>query len=184
MRSYEFTFILSGIDPEAKDIEEKFFDAGCCDATLVFMKGLLAVSFDREAEAYVHAVVSAYRDVLKTGATVERFEPDFLVSAAEIAERSELTRAAVSNYTRGLRKEDFPAPVARIMSDSPLWDWVEVSSWLHKKGRVSRDVVVDARIGRTINIVCQSNNPVHDIEKRFVGLLSNPFELQSILPFE
>lgn len=179
MRSYEFTFIASGVDPESPDLEEKFFEAGCDDATLAFMKSLLAITFDRAAESYVHAVVSAFRDVLKTGVTVERFEPDFLVSAAEIAERSELTRSAVSNYTRGLRG-DFPPPKARIMSESPLWDWVDVSSWLFKKGLLTREAVVDARVGRTINFVVQAKSPVHDIEKRFAGFLKNPAELPSI----
>ena len=179
MRSYEFTFIASGVDPESSDFEAKFFEAGCDDATLAFMKGLLAITFDREAEGYVHAVVSAYRDVLKTGVTVERFEPDYLVSAAEIAERATLTRSAVSNYTRGLRG-DFPPPIAPIMSDSPLWDWVDVSGWLHKRNMIGREAVVDARIARTLNVFVQSKSPVHDIEKRFSGFLSNPFGLQSL----
>ncbi|MCF8471009.1 MAG: hypothetical protein K9G30_09515 [Parvibaculum sp.] len=179
MRSYEFTFIASGIDPESHDLEDRFFEAGCDDATLAFMKGLLAITFEREAEGYVHAVVSAFRDVLRAGATVERFEPDFLVSAAEIAQRSTLTRAAISNYTRGLRG-DFPSPIARIMSESPLWDWVDVSSWLFKKGLIGREAVVDARIGRTLNFVVQSKSPLHDIEKRFAGFLKNPGVLPSI----
>ena len=77
MRSYEFTFIASGVDPEAEDLEDRFFEAGCDDATLAFMKGLLAVNFCREADSYVHAVVSGYHSVVAAGAVVERFEPDF-----------------------------------------------------------------------------------------------------------
>ena len=76
MRSYEFTFIASGIDPESDSFEDRFFEAGCDDATLSFMKGLLAISFNREAAGYTHAVVSALRDIRKTGVTIERLDPD------------------------------------------------------------------------------------------------------------
>ncbi|MES1989537.1 MAG: hypothetical protein V4441_01125 [Pseudomonadota bacterium] len=179
MRSYEFTFIASGPNPESADLEDRFFGAGCDDATISFMKGLLAISFNREAEGYAHAVVSAFRDVLKTGITVERFEPDFLVSAAEIATRANITRAAVSNYTLGKRGE-FPSPIARIMSDSPLWDWVDVSSCLYKKGHIGREAVVDARIDRTMNIFVQSQTQPVNIEKRFIRFLSDPSSLPSI----
>lgn len=171
MRSHEFTFIASGVDPEAADLEDRFFEAGCDDATLGFMKGLLAVNFCREADTYVHAVVSAYHNVLATGATIERFEPDFLVSASEIAERSHLTRQAVSNYTKGIRGEEFPAPVARIMSDSPLWDWVDVSSWLFKRRLVTRETVVDARVSRTMNWFVQSKEKLAGVEKLLAGFL-------------
>lgn len=177
MQSYEFTFIASGVDPESSGLEDRFYEAGCDDATLSFMKGLLAVNFDREAETYVHAVVSAYHSVVKAGVTVERFEPDFLVSASEIATRSNQTRQAISNYTKGLRGEKFPAPIARISSESPLWDWVEVSSWLFKKELVSRKQAVDARVARTMNIVVQSREQFPDSEKRLVAMLNTPVQI-------
>jgi hypothetical protein len=172
MKAYEFTFIVSGIDPEASDLEDRFFEAGCDDATLALMKGVLAVSFDREADSYVQAIASAYHDILKVGVTIERFEPDFLVSATEIAERSALTRAAISNYVRGLRGDGFPAPVARITSESPLWDWVDVAGWLHNKGQVQHDVVVDAGIARSVNLLVQRKNKPGKIDSEIAKLLA------------
>ena len=177
MNSYEFTFITSGIDPESPGFEDRFFESGCDDATLAFVKGLLAVNFNREAETYVHAVVSAYHSVKSVGVSIERFEPDFLVSAAEISARAAITRQRISNYTQGLRSDGFPAPVARIMSESPLWDWVDVSSWLFKKDIVSREHVVAARIDRTMNKVVQSKTMLAGIEKRLGFFLLSSAEL-------
>ena len=57
------------------------------------------------------------------GARVERIEPDHLVSMADIARRAGLTRAAISLYAKGMRAQEFPAPVARVTSEIPLWDW-------------------------------------------------------------
>jgi len=165
MSEHEFTFIVSGLDPHADDFADRFFEAGCDDATLMLTHGLIAVSFAREAENYTHAVVSGYRDVRKAGAYVERFEPDFLVSKSEIANRSGLTRAAISHYVAGDRGEDFPAPCARVLSKSPLWDWVEVSDWLHRNDQVSADIVVNARVSRVINWFVQKEDKIPDAEK-------------------
>lgn len=80
MGSHDSTFIVSGVDAHADDFEGRFFEAGCDDATLVLAHGLVAVCFTREADDYAHAMVSAYADVLGTGATIEHIEPDLLVS--------------------------------------------------------------------------------------------------------
>ena len=34
MKIFEFRIIASGLDPEAEDFADRFFDAGCDDATL------------------------------------------------------------------------------------------------------------------------------------------------------
>jgi transcriptional regulator with XRE-family HTH domain len=151
MAEFEFTYIASTSDLEAPDLEDRFFEAGCDDATLFVTKGMLAVCFIREEKNFAHAVCSALRDIEKTDVKVERFEPDFLVSQSEIAKRADLSRAAVSLYVKGERGNGFPNPYARILSDSPLWDWVEVAQWLHRSGQVPLQVAVDAEISRTIN---------------------------------
>jgi len=88
MKIHEFTIIASGLDPEADDFEDRFFDAGCDDATIAFQKGVIIVEFAREAVSFSKAVTSVYEDVLHAGANVERVEPDYLGSLSEIAERS------------------------------------------------------------------------------------------------
>ncbi|RVH50683.1 hypothetical protein CN135_32145 [Sinorhizobium meliloti] len=151
MNNFQFTIIASGLDPEAEDFEDRFFNAGCDDATITFARGAILLEFDRRARNFAHAVASAIDSVRAAGASVERVEPDYLVSLSEIAERADLTRAAVSQYAKGDRGQGFPMPVARVTSESPLWDWVDVARWLHKRKRVDLDEVVRARFVRRCN---------------------------------
>lgn len=76
MSEFQFSYLVSGLDPHADDFADRFYEAGCDDATIMLTRGLVAVCFAREADNYSQAVVSSYRDVLKTGAHIERFEPD------------------------------------------------------------------------------------------------------------
>jgi hypothetical protein len=151
MKTHEFTIIASGLDPEMEGYEDRFFEAGCDDSTLSFQKGVIIVEFSREAVSFSKAVSSAYEDVQRAGAKVERVEPDHLVSLSDIAERSGLTRQAISLYTRAERSSGFPNPVARVTSNSPLWDWLEVTEWLHAHARIDREAVVNARIVKEAN---------------------------------
>ena len=146
VKTFEFSIIASGLDPQADDFEDRFFEAGCDDATLVFARGVMILTFAREAASLDEALVSAIRNVRAAGARVERIEPDSLVSLSEIAHRSSLTRQAISNYAagKGKRAEGFPHPVARITSESPLWDWPSVAGWLSAKGVVSDERVAEA----------------------------------------
>ena len=146
MAKHEFSIIASGVDPAADDFETRFLDAGCDDATVSFQKGYAILDFTRSAPSLEDALSSAIEQVRRAGARVERIEPDPLVSLADIAARTGLTRAAVSNYWRGHRGEGFPAPVARITSDSPLWDWATVAEWLRARGSTTRGVANAARV--------------------------------------
>ena len=179
MKTHEFAIIASGLDPEADDFEDRFFEAGCDDATISFQKGVIVLEFAREARSFSHAMISAISDVQKAGAKVERFEPDYLVSLSDIAARSGLSRAAISLYCQGKRASGFPAPVARVMSESPLWDWVDVSRWMHKQSRVSQEVVLQARMVREANILTQAHALSSDqftrkLEKRLAAVEGSP----------
>jgi hypothetical protein len=151
MNTYEFTIIASGLEPTAPDFENRFFEAGCDDATLAFVKGRIIVEFQRESRNFSHALASAIRDVIRAGATVEHIEPDYLVSLSDIADRCSLSRSALSLFAKGERGERFPAPVARITSESPLWDWVHVARWMYHRRTVSLTILVQAKIVRDAN---------------------------------
>jgi len=153
MRTHEFTLIARGLDPEAVDFEDVLFAAGCDDATVAFQRGALVLEFARTAKSFALALASAVRDVGRTGATVERVEPDPLVSLSEIAERAGLSRAAISHYALGHRGEGFPAPVARVTTESPLWDWAEVAHWMRWVGKAKVDdtAVLQARLVKACN---------------------------------
>ncbi len=62
-------------------------------------------------------------------------------------------RAAISLYGRGERAEGFPHPIARVTTDSPLWDWVEVSAWMYHRHKLPLGAVVEAKMVREVNRV-------------------------------
>src|SRR5260370_32556555 len=82
---HEFTIIASGLDPNADDFENRFFEAGCGDATISLQKGSIIEEFSREAQTFASALISACADVVRAGAKVDRIEPDHLVSLSDIA---------------------------------------------------------------------------------------------------
>jgi hypothetical protein len=156
MKSYQFILVASGTSPDDADFDSRFFEAGCDDATLSFARGMVILDFDREARSFAKAVASAIKDVERAGALVVHVEPDSLVSLSEIAERASLTRAAISLYAKGERGSGFPAPIARITTDKPLWDWVPVSGWLFQRGHLDRQAALEAKVVRRTNIVLQA----------------------------
>ena len=70
MKTHEFTIVASGLDPEAEDFEDRFYEAGCDDATISFQKGVILLEFAREAPSFAKALISAIADVQRTGAEV------------------------------------------------------------------------------------------------------------------
>jgi|SRR5665811_244518 len=151
MKTYEFSVIASGLDPQAEDFEARFYDGGCDDALVSFQKGHIIIDFAREAESIDAAIASAIENVAALGATVDRVEPDPLVSLADIAARTEMSRAAMSLYAKEQRAEGFPAPVAKVTSNSSLYDWPEVSMWLCRHGKVDRDTAIAAAVVKEAN---------------------------------
>lgn len=167
-KTHEFTIVASGLDPEAEDFEDRFYVAGCDDATISYQKGAIILEFSREAQSFARALISALSDVQEAGARVDRVEPDYLVSLSDIAQRSGLSRAAISLYCKGERAQGFPPPVARVTSESPLWDWVDVSRWMVRHSKLSHEVVLQARMVKEANLVAQSHSLRRD---RFVKQL-------------
>lgn len=149
--TFEFAIVASGLDPEADNFFDRFYDAGCDDATIAFQKGHIILDFTREAETLEGAIASAIADVAKAGAKVERIEPDPLVSLSDMAARAGMTRAALTNYFKGHRAENFPAPVARVTTESPLWDWATVARWMYEQKKLPREAALEAEIVRQAN---------------------------------
>ncbi|MHB8284234.1 MAG: hypothetical protein ACYDD1_06110 [Caulobacteraceae bacterium] len=164
MKTYEFTVIASGLDPAADDFENRFYEAGCDDATIAFQKGHIIVDFARRAESIAEAILSALEVVAAAGAHIDRIEPDPLVSLSDIAMRAGMTRAAISLYANGRRGQGFPPPIAKITSDSALWDWAAVAGWLFEHDRLPRDAVVVAKIVRQITQALDSGEQQVDAQ--------------------
>jgi hypothetical protein len=160
MKMHEFSVIASGLDPQADDFESRFFNSGCDDATVSFQKGHIILDFAREAKSIEEAISSAVECVVKAGANVDRIEPDPLVSLADIAARVHMTRAAMTQYAKGQRRNgDFPAPVVRVTSDSPLWEWSSVARWFFKEEKLDRSIAVEAEVVRAANEAIEKGGP-------------------------
>ena len=155
---FEFAVIASGPDPEQDVTLDRFHEAGCDDATIAFQNGRFVVAFTREAATFEEAVASAVADVARAGAKVERIEPDPLVSLADMAARTGMSRAAMTNYFKGHRAEAFPPPVAKVTSESPLWDWATVARWMFEHRRIERYAAIQADIVREANAAIAEGN--------------------------
>lgn len=151
--TFEFTIVASGLDPEAEDFFDRFYEAGCDDATVAFQNGHIILDFTREAATLEEAIASAVADVARSGARAERVEPDPLVSLSDMAARAGLSRAAMTNYFKGLRAENFPPPVARVTTESPLWEWATVARWMYRNRKLTREAALAAAIVRQANAV-------------------------------
>ena len=149
--TFEFAIVASGLDPEADDVFDRFYEAGCDDATVAFQNGHFILAFAREAATLEDAIASAIADVAKAGAKADRVEPDPLVSLSDMAARAGLTRAAMTNYFKGLRAANFPAPVARVTTESPLWDWATVARWMFENNKLPREAAIEAEIVKQAN---------------------------------
>lgn len=160
MKMYEFSIIASGLDPQADDFETRFYNAGCDDATIAFQKGHIIVDFAREATSIDAALVSAVACVIAAGAHVDRVEPDPLVNLSDIASRAGMTRAAISQYSKGQRSKEFPSPVARVTSDSPLWDWATVARWLFRHEKLTLEAALEAEAVKVANEAIEAREPV------------------------
>ncbi len=151
MRTFEFSIIASGLDPHADDFEDRFYNAGCDDALVAFQKGHIIVDFSRESETIEEAIASAVDNVRAAGADVDRIEPDPLVNLSEIADRIGASRSSVSHYAKGSRGQGFPAPVAKVTDESPLWSWPSVARWLVAREQLSKEVLVEAEVVKEAN---------------------------------
>lgn len=151
MTDYEFTIVATGLSLDNDEWQERFLDAGCDDALAAIQRGMFVLRFDREAASFAEAVETAIQDVEAAGAKVLRIEPDPLVSASDIAERSGLSRQLVSLYANGNRGSDFPAPIACATTAKPLWKWCHVAKWLANNDKLDPNAVVEAEAIDQIN---------------------------------
>lgn len=132
MAEFGFRLVLRGdLTPDRLD---GLYEAGCDDATFGEREAVPYADFDRTARTFATAVGRAIRDVERVpGVRVVRVEPDDLVSAAAIAQRTGRTRESVRLLSEGERGPGgFPAPVAWVNGRTRVWRWADVARWFHK----------------------------------------------------
>jgi hypothetical protein len=74
---HSFKVQVAGVDTdEDRAYEDPFYEAGCDDAMICVIDGVLFLDFDREAPTYTEAVQSACRDIARAGGKVVRVIPE------------------------------------------------------------------------------------------------------------
>jgi hypothetical protein len=86
-----------------------------------------------------------------------------LVSLADISSRTGLSRSAMTHYSKGARAKNFPAPVARVTSESPLWDWATVAKWMYENDKIDLDSALAAETVKEANeAICHGETELRD----------------------
>lgn len=132
MGMYEFTLILEGPDVLGDEAANALFEAGCGDATFGEVDGSQYADFTRRARSLARAIGSARRAIESAvpGARVIRVEPEDLVTATDIADRTGRTRESVRLLISGERGPGaFPPPVSHLRSRGRIWKWTDVARW-------------------------------------------------------
>ena len=134
MSTYHFTLIVEGPDLQAPSVIDALFDAGCGDAAVGSAHGVQYVDFDREAETFDDAILSAVDDLEKLdGVMVVRVADAGLASLADIAARVGRTRESVRLLVSGARGPGgFPKPVTDPRSRYRLWRWSDIAQWFRE----------------------------------------------------
>lgn len=126
----EFTVTLRLAVSELSDAQvARLYDA-LPESTAATRDGCVLVEIDREAPGFADAVVAAILDVESVlGVPVAEIQPEELVFASEIAQRTGRTKESISLLAEGRRGPGgFPAP-ARTAGGHKLWRWHDVLAW-------------------------------------------------------
>jgi hypothetical protein len=73
--SHTFTLEVAGIDITRDNYEDALYEAGCDDALIAVVNGVVLLDFDREGPSFQQALVSATDAVQAAGGKVVRVLP-------------------------------------------------------------------------------------------------------------
>ncbi|AWW34712.1 XRE family transcriptional regulator [Mannheimia varigena] len=138
MTLYHFSILIRDTEKTTENLEDRLFEAGCDDALICFYNQSVYLEFDREAETAHAAIQSAIENIRQAGFSDLVLQEAGVSSLSEIAARTGLTRAAISNYANGKRAKDFPKPLYGVASGSALYSWKEVANWLYQHKKLSK----------------------------------------------
>lgn len=125
-----------------------------------------SIGFDREAPSFHDALLSAIKQADEAGFEVLRVEPDDLVSAADIAERTGRSRQSISSLINGTRGPGgWPRPLAGNVR-SPLWRWSDVGVWFHDFDGSQKVNQEEAAITTAVNELLRAREALQPLKKR------------------
>jgi hypothetical protein len=167
MTTHTFTLIIDGPDVTQARIVDALFDAGCRDALLGRRDRVQFADFDREAPELAHALVSAIEQVESVqGMRVLRVEPEDLVSASVIAERTGRSRESIRLLAEGKRGPGgFPEPLAWVAARTRLWHWSDVANWFAERLDERVADLGDAQLVAAVNAGLETRNRLAALER-------------------
>jgi hypothetical protein len=157
-KEYEFTLVVDSIQDMTPEMAEALFEAGCDDATVGISGGVFEAIFHRESSSFEAAVLSAMSDIRKAVPEAAGFRLDHrdLVSQADIARRTGISRQTVNLYTMGKRTAsgkrdlgDFASPVSEC-DEGALYSWSDVTEWLRIRGLLPDEAAEEADSRRLV----------------------------------
>ena len=178
--TFRVVFVLPGVDslePHLDALQE----AGCDDAAFIgpAADGSFTAEFDREAESFAAAVVSAL-DAIRSAlpeARLLRVLPDDLVTIAAIAARTGRTDESVRLLAQGRRGPGgFPSAAGWINEKTQVWRWADVARW-------SAEVLDEPAAGAEHADFLAALNDALDLHVRAHDLRDRPEELEAVLRF-
>lgn len=162
-----FTLILDGPDVTEESTLDALYEAGASDALFGQRDMVQFADFAREAPELVGAITSAIEQVESIeGMRVLRVEPEDLVSASAIADRTGRTRESVRLLIEGKRGPGaFPPPVAWVDAKTRLWRWSDVANWFSEKLDQRVDDLDDAQLIAALNASLETRNRLVHLER-------------------
>lgn len=167
MTTHTFTLIVDGPDVTDEPVAGALFEAGCRDALFGRRDRVQFADFDREATDLVQAIVRAIEQVESVdGLRVLRVEPEDLVSASVIAERTGRSRESVRLLVAGRRGPGgFPSPISWVDAKTRLWHWSDVANWFAEKLDQRVDDLADAQLIAAVNASLETRNRLEALEQ-------------------
>jgi hypothetical protein len=151
-------------DAHIEALGDVLTEAGGIDATVQAGEHGGKVMFTRDADDAIQAVVTAVQHVTAAGMNATGVTED-LVTADDIAERAQVTPAAVRYWITSERGPgDFPQPWIRRQRAS-LYSWADVSAWLEaaKLGEVDHTAAQTARACALVNAALTLRNGMREL---------------------
>ena len=157
-KTFHFSLVLKNVDANTKNLEDILYEAGCDDALINYRNNTVYLDFDRESTSLEEAVISAIKSIQSINIQISSVSPENLVTESEIAKRLEMPRQTISLWIKGERRASFPHPIMHVNERSPLWSWVEVTTWLFENKIItSNKTSEDALFFANINAALEEN---------------------------
>ncbi|OKP02640.1 hypothetical protein [Xenorhabdus eapokensis] len=95
--------IQKKIDPELLcQVANFLYDVGADGCTVLSRNNAFIIEFDREADSYKKAILSAIKQVQSIGLVVKSIDAGQYVGLSDAAEFAHLTRSAMSKFNKGV----------------------------------------------------------------------------------